>query len=81
MNYLDGALCLSMEPDAFYPEVGGDPHTIARVKAVCRRCPAIDACRDLADATETEHASVHGIWGGESPRERIARRRGLRIVA
>lgn len=52
-----------------------------RAKDVCKRCPVVDACRDFSDEVEvrdplTRHYQQDwcGVWGGEDPAERAARR-------
>lgn len=52
-----------------------------RAKDICARCPVVFQCRDLADEVEvrdplTRHyqLSWQGVWGGEDPAERRARR-------
>ena len=39
----------------------------SRARAICVRCPVIDACRDWARL-----AGEHGYWGAESEEERVA---------
>lgn len=46
---------------------------IAAAKAVCQGCPVMLACRQYALVWESE-----GVWGGLSPDERRAERRGQR---
>ena len=75
-QFLADGLCAQTDPDAFYPEKGGD---VRAAKAVCRRCPVITACLEHA-LTEGE---PHGVWGGRSEQERrkLRRDRGLPGVA
>jgi len=62
-----------------------DIHTrIAESKLLCwgdgettGECPARQACLDYA----LEHNETFGIWGGHTPRERIAIRRDMRQAA
>jgi hypothetical protein len=42
-------------------------------KTVCRSCRSIEGCRDAADVEEV-FLEPHGIRGGETVPERIARR-------
>lgn len=71
--WMADAACRGMDPDLFFPEGrGADTGTlVAEAKAVCRRCPVMQECRDYAVAENI----VHGVWGGLSPRGR----RGLRV--
>ncbi len=53
----------------FHPEGERGASRAAReraAKAVCGRCPVIDACREHAIATE----EPYGVWGGMSETER-----------
>jgi hypothetical protein len=69
-NYY-GAVCVTVDPDAWYPQVG-EPGTQAR--SICRTCPAQVEC--LQDAVEMNE--IYGIWGGLSPRPRRAVRSLIR---
>jgi len=74
MNFLDNALpCRDEDPELFFV-VGSGPaaeHQLDAAKAVCRRCPAMAACREWALST-----GQIGVWGGLSEDERRALRRG-----
>jgi len=48
----------------------------AAAKAVCRRCPVIEACRRHA----LQVGEAYGIWGGLSAEEREHQLRGRRRV-
>jgi Transcription factor WhiB len=54
----------------------GDAYTEAW--KICARCPVISECRAETDRCEQFTTEVHGFFGGESPRERMRRRRGGR---
>lgn len=62
------AACRTEDPDLFFPEgtTGRWALAIEQAKAVCRRCPATDAC--LAYAIET--GATHGIFGALDADER-----------
>jgi WhiB family redox-sensing transcriptional regulator len=57
-------------PDVFYPEdiFERDGKRLAEMtaKAVCARCPIIEACRNYA----LETGEVYGVWGGLLASER-----------
>ena len=61
---LDG-LCTQVDPDLFYPPMGGDPEP---AKRVCAVCPVRLEC--LRHALNTNEM---GVWGGttESQRRRM----------
>lgn len=55
----------------FFPPFAERPETRrgreSRARAICLRCPVLDACRDWARS-----AGEHGFWGAESEAERAA---------
>jgi WhiB family redox-sensing transcriptional regulator len=75
-DWQDSALCAQSDPDAWYPELGGD---LTAPKAICQRCPVRVACLDMALANDEQF----GIWGGMAFNERRAERarRAARPVA
>ena len=56
-------LCHGEDPELWFT---GSKRAVARAKAICNRCPVIDACRQQA----LEHRIAHGIWGGLTEDER-----------
>lgn len=76
MSWQYEALCAQADPELFFPELKGSSYEVAR--RICQACPVIDQCRAYGD--EIENFAVHmtgtfGFIGGESRKERIARRR------
>ncbi|MEV6409121.1 MULTISPECIES: WhiB family transcriptional regulator [Streptomyces] len=75
MDWRVRGLCLTEDPDLFFPVGGVDsgPATIQtdEAKAVCRHCPVTRRC--LAWAVDA--GPVEGIWGGTTEGERRALRR------
>lgn len=55
------------------PEVEGDPY-YSRARWVCSICPVRGECRDYADRVEKGQRHLFGVFGGEDPFERRARR-------
>jgi len=53
------AACKGYDPDVWFPETHHESNT-AIPKAICRRCPIRDDCREFAIRN-----SLVGIWGGE----------------
>ncbi|MGX1267943.1 WhiB family transcriptional regulator [Streptomyces phaeoluteigriseus] len=78
MDWRVRGLCLSEDPDLFFPIGGSNSGPTAmqmdEAKAVCRHCPVTRQC--LAWAVDT--GPVEGIWGGTTEGERRAMR--LRAV-
>jgi hypothetical protein len=67
---LDG-LCAQSDPWLWYPGKGqGD--AIAKAKHICSTCPVCTECLGAA----LEGNETHGIWGGMTPGERRALKRG-----
>ena len=58
-----GGLCAQVDPELFFPELGGSTR---EAKAVCAGCEVRAEC--LAHALA--HHERHGVWGGLSERER-----------
>jgi len=52
-------------------------HREAEAKAVCQRCPVIDACRWHA----LQVAEPYGVWGGLSEEERADQLRRARSIS
>lgn len=63
LDWQDLGLCKESDPEAFFPEKGG---STKQAKAICKRCPIIDACLKYA----LDNDERFGIWGGKSERER-----------
>lgn len=57
------ALCAQTDPDAFFPEKGGNARD---AKKVCAGCDVRAQCLQYA----LEHEEKHGLWGGLTERER-----------
>lgn len=64
----------------FFPaDEDGRQWTAMAALRVCAGCPVVMECRGEADRTEGGgEAKVQGVWGGEGPGARLARRRAAR---
>lgn len=64
--------CQSVAAEVMHPR---RPEDTRIAKAVCWRCPVLDACREHALAA----AEPYGVWGGlsETERRRIRAQRGI----
>jgi WhiB family redox-sensing transcriptional regulator len=62
-QWRERALCGQTEPEAFFPEKGGNP---AEAKQVCGRCDVRDQCLAYALGANERF----GIWGGLTTGER-----------
>lgn len=72
MSWRDAALCAQTDGDLWYPTTGGDNGDAA--KAICARCPVLDACRawTLADDAGRPELEIQGVQGGMGRAERVA---------
>lgn len=66
-DWMDDAACAEIGFEPFFPEHG---HPAPKAKRICATCPVIDQCLDYAVRNQIND----GIWGGTSPKERIALR-------
>jgi WhiB family redox-sensing transcriptional regulator len=77
LPWADQAVCATTDPELWFPDKGAVGYVTAdgtrehRAKAICRRCPVLEECREYA----IEAAEPYGIWGGLSADERRALRR------
>lgn len=73
MDWRHEAACRDEDPELFFPigTTGPAYDQTEMAKAVCRRCPVVDAC--LQWAMETGQDA--GVWGGLSEDERRALKR------
>lgn len=61
---------------------GGRAAAYAVRRAVCAACPVIAECREVVEHIESESpltlGNMAGVWAGETPAERVKRRRNER---
>lgn len=79
-------------PDWFAPDGlrGGKRRTALEAErlTVCEQCPVIEQCRLVADHVETAPGYengcnlmlIAGVWGGETPGDRVRRRKREREI-
>lgn len=71
--WYEDAACVDMDTETFHD---ADAEAVAAALAVCASCPVMTSCRDMAVAD----ASLIGVWGGQTERERAeARRQGAQV--
>lgn len=76
-NWMDTAICRSLDSSLFFPE---DGQRSAEAKLVCSTCIHQSACLEYA----VQHGIRDGVWGGVAERDRrkmIAARRRLSVAA
>ena len=64
--------CQNYPPKTFFPS---DGIGVDRARKICNGCPVLDTCLEYA----LIHNEDHGVWGGESERER-RRLRKARLI-
>lgn len=62
-SWAEEGLCLTADPDTFYPEKGGSTR---EAKRICRSCPVSSECLEYALTNDERF----GVFGGFSERER-----------
>ena len=67
-RWMDDGSCSSVDPELFFPEMGG---ATKQAKRICHGCPVKTECLDYA----LEHNELFGIWGELSTHERRALRK------
>jgi WhiB family transcriptional regulator, redox-sensing transcriptional regulator len=79
-TWAEQALCAQADPDAWFPDKGGNPVV---AKRICAACPVRTQCLDYAlSGADTWGGIATGIWGGTTPHERaLLRRAGKAEVA
>ena len=73
LAWMDDASCRAGEWDRLSQE---------RQQTLCMGCPVRDTCRDYADDFETDlhYLTLSEVYAGETPAQRVQRRRGGEIV-
>lgn len=69
--WASSALCAQSDPELWFDEKGAE----RKAKLVCQSCPVRRECLLLA----LEKREPFGVWGGKTPEERSAIRRGAPI--
>lgn len=73
-DWQEGALCRQIGTYLFFPEKG---KSATPARRVCAECPVFDECRKYTDRIESNIPDVNfiqGVFAGETPQERLARR-------
>ncbi len=75
-SWMQFGLCRDFEPSVFFPSDGVG---VDRARKICQSCGVKQPCLEYALRLRIEH----GVWGGESERERrrIYRRRKLTTIS
>jgi hypothetical protein len=75
-DWTASARCREIGVHAFYAEDNGS-HDYTAARRVCQSCPVRLLCLDTAMRTEGDLDALEraGMWGGLTPRERVALRK------
>lgn len=70
-DWMEDARCAQVDPDLWHVELGDRYTQAARI---CTHCPVKRQCADHAARVEgdTSKRERHGLWAGQSPRQRLA---------
>jgi len=72
------AACATADPEMFFPSDSSRP---LAALSICASCPVLEECAEFCEKIEDSTTSVSrifGIWGGETPADRVARRRAAK---
>jgi hypothetical protein len=75
-DWRSAAACREEDPELFFP-TGSDGPALTQVeqaKAVCRRCPVVNACLQFA----LDEGITAGVFGGLTEHERVSLRRSVK---
>lgn len=71
----EGAACIGLDPELFFPTNNMNPKIERLLKKTCMNCPVFDACLDYALKVK-----VSGYWAGTTERNRVELRRFFGIT-
>lgn len=71
----DGAACIGLDPELFFPTNNISPKIEDLLKKTCLRCPIFDSCLEYSLKVK-----VDGWWAGTSEKERVALRKFFGIT-
>ncbi|MFJ6440233.1 WhiB family transcriptional regulator [Streptomyces sp. NPDC091649] len=70
LDWMSDAVCAGVDPELWFPEGSGSSTRTAQ--RICAGCPVLAECREHTAELEGDAVSGgrHGMWGGQSPRQR-----------
>ena len=71
----DGAACIGLDPELFFPTNNISPKIEELLRKTCMRCPVFDDCLDYALKVK-----VNGYWAGTTETKRVHLRELLKIT-
>jgi len=72
----DGAACIGLDPELFFPTNNMSPKIEDLLKKTCLRCPIFDDCLEYSLKVKVE-----GWWAGTSDKDRVQLRKFFGITA
>jgi hypothetical protein len=71
----EGAACIGLDPELFFPTNSVEPKIEKLLKKTCMNCPVFDDCLDYALKVK-----VSGFWAGTTETKRVELRRFFKIT-
>lgn len=72
----EGASCIGLDPELFFPSRNINPKIEKLLKKTCLNCPVFDGCIDYA-----LNVDVKGFWAGTTETGRVKLRKMMNIKA
>lgn len=71
-DWMEAARCAQVDPELWHQDGSA---TYRQATRICQRCPVQRQCADFAASVEGDGSKRdrHGMWAGQSPRERLTR--------
>jgi WhiB family redox-sensing transcriptional regulator len=71
-DWMEHARCAQVDPDLWHAE--GSGHGYTEAEQICARCPVKRECANHTARLEgaASKRDRHGLWAGQSPRDRLA---------
>lgn len=71
-DWMEQARCAQIDPSLWHVDDGGTNYTTAR--RICNTCPVQRQCADHTARLDADHAGRHGMWAGQTKKQREAKR-------
>lgn len=81
MDWMEQAVCKSVDPTLFMPD-GGAAAVVGKYRkaiSICNNCPVITECGQYALSLAREH-QLFGVWGGMTAKEINDKARRMRAA-
>jgi len=70
-EWMDAASCARIDPDLFHHD---DSSNYNRARRICQACPVQPECQAHTARLDTDTVGRHGMWAGQTRRQREAAR-------